>query len=443
VVENLVQQIQINDAVVNAFTYLSLNRARAEADVLDQMSKDGMPLPPLAGIPYAVKNLFDIKGVTTLAGSKVLKKNPPAKDDAVLIQRLSAAGAILLGALNMDEFAYGFTTENTHYGATHNPHKIGYISGGSSGGSAAAVAAGMVPLSLGSDTNGSIRVPASLCGVWGLKPTFGRLPRFGSYSFVDSIDHVGTFAKNVDLLCNSYDCLQGPYAGDPSCITTKIEKTSTTLSQGVKDLRIGVLGGYFEQNSGPYARKALELVANALSANEVVNWPNAEMARSAAFVITASEGGTKHINHLRKHYEDLEPLSVDRFMSGLLQPASWYLKALKFRKIYRSQVFDLFKNWDLLLAPCTPVHSHPIGTEWIDINGAQMSARASMGILTQPISFAGCPVVAAPVWPAGEHNLPIGIQLIAPPWREDVALRAAKELENKGVCKTVPIAIVG
>ena len=440
-VENTVQHIQKNDATVNAFTYLSLDRARAQADVLDRKSKDGVPLPPLAGVPYAVKNLFDIKDVTTLAGSKVLKKNPPAKDDAVLIQRLSAAGAILLGALNMDEFAYGFTTENTHYGATHNPHKIGYISGGSSGGSAAAVAAGMVPLSLGSDTNGSIRVPASLCGVWGLKPTFGRLPRYGSYPFVDSIDHVGNFAKNVDLLSLSYDCMQGPYAADHSCIAKQIDTTTTTLSQGVGGLRIGVLGGYFENNSGATARQALELVAKELSAQDVVTWPNAEMARAAAFVISASEGGTRHVHHLREHYEDLEPLSVDRFMSGLLQPASWYLKALKFRKIYRSQVFDLFKKWDLLLAPCTPIQSHPIGTEWIDINGIQMPARASMGILTQPISFAGCPVVAAPVWPAGEGNLPVGIQLIAAPWREDVALRAAKELENSGACKTVPATI--
>ena len=213
-IEERIFDIQVRDKSVNAFTTLSLERARSESDELDQLSRSGSKLPPLAGVPYAVKNLFDIEGVTTVAGSKVLQKNLPASRDAVLINRLKSAGAILLGALNMDEFAYGFTTENSHYGATHNPHKIGYMSGGSSGGSAAAVAAEMVPLSLGSDTNGSIRVPASFCGVWGLKPTFGRLSRAGAYPFVDSIDHVGHFSKTVDLLSLSYDCMQGPDESD-------------------------------------------------------------------------------------------------------------------------------------------------------------------------------------------------------------------------------------
>jgi len=174
----------------------------------------------------------------------------------------------------------------------------------------------------------------------------------------------------------------------------------------------------------------------------LVTWPNAELARAAAFIITASEGGARHLQHLKESYSDLEPLSVDRFMSGVLQPVSWYIKAQKFRKIYRSQVFELFKHWDLLLAPCTPVQSQTIGSEWIDINENKMPARASIGILTQPISFAGCPVVAAPVWPMGTENLPLGIQLIAAPWREDVALKAAKYLENVGVSKTISIKAV-
>src|SRR6202011_506931 len=164
-----------------------------EADAVDGAVKAGAP-PPLAGVPYAVKNLFDIAGVVTRAGSRINRDNPQATVDATAVAKLSRAGAVLLGALNMGEYAYDFTGENIHDGASRNPHDPTRMSGGSSGGSAVAVAGGMVPLALGSDTNGSIRVPASLCGLFGLKPTFGRLPRTGSFPFVASLDHLGPLA---------------------------------------------------------------------------------------------------------------------------------------------------------------------------------------------------------------------------------------------------------
>ena len=159
-------------------------------------------------------------GVVTLAGSKIDAERPPAAADARIVQRLVAAGAVPVGALNMDEYAYGFTTENTHYGPTRNPHDTARVAGGSSGGSAAAVAAGLVPLSLGSDTNGSIRVPASLCGIFGLKPTYGRLSRTGARPFVASLDHVGPFARSVADLAAAYDAMQGPDPDDPACAQT-------------------------------------------------------------------------------------------------------------------------------------------------------------------------------------------------------------------------------
>ena len=167
-VERSLAAIRAKDGEINAFTAVLEERARAKARTASGVLK---------GIPFAVKNLFDIKGLSTLAGSKINRDLPPATRDSPLIERLEAAGAVLVGALNMDEYAYGFSTENTHYGPTRNPHNLEHVAGGSSGGSAAAVAAGMVPLTLGSDTNGSIRVPASLCGVFGLKPTYGRLSR--------------------------------------------------------------------------------------------------------------------------------------------------------------------------------------------------------------------------------------------------------------------------
>lgn len=426
-------QVEATDAQVNAFTERTVQRARAEADAVDARRARGEVLPSLAGLPYAVKNLFDIAGLATLAGSKINRDLPPAREDAVLVQRMQAAGAVLLGALNMDEYAYGFSTENTHYGPTRNPNDLTRMAGGSSGGSGAAVAARQVPLTLGSDTNGSIRVPASLCGVWGLKPTFGRLSRRGSYPFVHSIDHLGPLADSVEALALSYDAMQGADPLDPGCHALRVQPASPRLSQGVSGLRIGLLGGYFDELATPAARAVAALAASTLGAQDEVLWPDAAMGRAAAFIITASEGGSLHREDLRTRPQDFEPLSVDRFISGLLQPADWYLRAQRFRRIYRDRVNALFQHWDVLIAPTAPVSAPVIGTDWLEINGVKHPSRPALGLLTQPISFAGCPVVAAPLWPEGTGGMPIGVQLIAAPWNEALCLRAAKVLQDAGV----------
>ncbi len=431
--EACIARIEATDARVNAFTGTRFDAARAHAARIDAQRARGEPLGPLAGVPFAVKNLFDIEGEVTLAGSKVNRTNPPASTDAVLVQRLQAAGAVLVGSLNMDEYAYGFTTENTHYGACHNPHRPGHTAGGSSGGSGAAVAAGQVPLTLGSDTNGSIRVPSSFCGVWGLKPTFGRLSRRGSYPFVASIDHLGPFADDLAGLALAYDALQGPDPLDPGCFATAVQPVVRLLPQGVQGLRVGVLGGYFVEHASAPARDAVAQAAAVLGASATVEWPDAAQARAAAFITSASEGGALHLQRLRTRAADFEPLSVDRFISGALQPAAWYVRAQRFRRVYRDKVNALFRDWDVLLAPATPVAAPAIGSEWIHINGQAFPCRPSIGLLTQPISFAGCPVVAAPMWPDGTDGLPIGVQVIAAPWREDLALRAGWALAQAGV----------
>lgn len=430
--------IEASDGQVNAFTERTFERARAEADAIDARRARGEVLPPLAGLPYAVKNLYDIEGVTTLAGSVVNRGLPPAAEDAVLVQRLKAAGAVLLGALNMDEYAYGFTTENTHYGPTRNPHDFTRIAGGSSGGSGAAVAAGQVPLTLGSDTNGSIRVPASLCGVWGFKPTFGRLSRRGTYPFVHSLDHLGPLADSVEGLALSYDAMQGPDPLDPGCHALRVQAASARMARGAAGLRIGMLGGYFHEFATAPARAVAELAAHTLGASEEVQWPDPAIGRAAAFIITASEGGSLHLQDLRTRAHEFEPLSVDRFIAGVLQPADWTIRAQRFRSVYRDRVNALFAQWDVLIAPATPLPALPIGTEWIDINGTRQPSRAAMGLLTQPISFAGCPVAVAPMWPRGTDGLPVGVQLIAAPWNEDLCLRAAKALQDAGVAGLNP-----
>ena len=432
-------RIEATDGRVNAFTDVVRDRALLRAADLDaQLAADrtgAMRQLPLLGVPFAVKNLFDIAGLRTLAGSKIEQDSPPATADALLVQRLEAAGAVLVGGLNMDEYAYGFTTENSHEGPVCNPHDLTRIAGGSSGGSAAAVAAGQVPIALGSDTNGSIRVPSSLCGVFGLKPTFGRLPRTGSFPFISSLDHLGPFARSARDLALGYDAMQGPEMStphDPGAAQRPVEPTLASLGLGARGLRIGVLGGYFDNNAQPQALAALRKVAGALSAVQTVELPLVEAGRAAAFLITNAEAGALHLHNLRSRPDDFEPLSRDRFLAGALLPAAWVARAQRVRRLYAEAVARVFENFDILLAPATPSAATPIGTESFEVNGRRLPLRPSMGLLAQPISCIGLPVCAVPVWGASGH-LPIGVQVIAAPWREDLVLRVAVALEAEGV----------
>lgn len=426
---------------INAFTDVTAQRALQAAAALDARLAVGDTTAhalPLPGVPFAVKNLFDVAGLTTLAGSKIERGRPAATHDGALVARLQAAGAILVGALNMDEYAYGFTTENSHEGPSRNPHDPTRIAGGSSGGSAAAVAAGQVPITLGSDTNGSIRVPSSLCGTFGLKPTFGRLPRTGSYPFVASLDHLGAFARSALDLALSYDAMQGFDARDPGCVARPVETTVDTLGLGIRGLRIATLGGYFHANADADARAAVARVAQALDAARTVELPEVARARAAAFLISNAEGAALHLPDLRTRAADFEPLSRDRFLAGALLPAAWVQQAQRVRRWFALRAAELFEEVDILLAPATPCAAPPIGTEWIEVDGRRVAARPSLGVLTQPISCIGLPVVAVPVW--GAHaSLPIGVQVIAAPWREDLALRVAHHLQTMGVCSS-PIA---
>ena len=441
IVEASLARIAASDGAVNAFTDLTSERALKRAAAIDaELARAGgrVDARPLLGVPFAVKNLFDIAGVTTRAGSKIERERPPALKDGPLVARLEQTGAVLVGALNMDEYAYGFTTENSHDGPTRNPHDLARVAGGSSGGSAAALAAGQVPLTLGSDTNGSIRVPASLCGVFGLKPTYGRLPRNGSYPFVASLDHLGPFARSALDLALSYDAMQGVDRDDPACVDHPCEPTAGRIGERIEDLRIGVLDGWFHDNAGPEARAAVSRVAHSLGAVTTVTWARVEQARAAAFLITNAEGAALHLPDLKKRAADFEPLSRDRFLAGALLPAAWIVQAQRLRRWFALGVAEILREVDVLIASATPCVAPPIGSEWISINGRRVPARPSLGLLTQPISFIGLPVCAVPVWGCHE-TMPIGVQLIAAPWREDLVLRVAHHLERAGVVRA-PVA---
>lgn len=425
---------------INAWTTVTTERMLAEAERIDALRREGQPLPPLAGIPYAVKNLFDVAGHTTLAGAQLFSERPAAAVDSWAVRQVKNAGGLLAGMLNMDAYAYGFTTENSHYGATRNPHDLRRVAGGSSGGSAAAVAAGLVHFSLGTDTNGSIRVPASLCGLFGLKPTFGRLSRAGSHPFVASLDHIGPFARSVDDLTTVYDALQGRDPDDGFQADKGSEPVSTLLPRGLEGLRCAVLGGYFSTWCDDDAREAVSRAARALDAGEEQIFPEADLARSAAFIISASEGGNHYLPALRREPERFEPHSRERLLAGAMIPSAWYIQAQRFRRHVQGTLNTLFSQADVLIAPATPRSATLIGEQSMEINGQPLPVRASMGMLTQPISFLGLPVTTVPL--RTRSGLPIGLQLIAAPFNEQACLRAARVLEEMGITDARPVEIV-
>ena len=431
--------IERGNPALNCFTEILRERAMETAASVDARLEAGGDPGPLAGVPFGVKNLFDVRGLPTLAGSKINRDLAPARADAVLVRRLEAAGAVLVGTQHMDEYAYGFTTENSHYGPGRNPHDPSRVAGGSSGGSAAAIAAGMVPLSLASDTNGSIRVPSSFCGIFGLKPTFGRLPRTASFQFVHDLDHLGPFARSVTDLALCYDALQGHDPGDPMCADRPPEPTLPRLGDSIAGLRVSVLDGWFRDTAGPEALDAVSIVARALQAGPDTALVNAAQARAAAFCITAASGADLHMENLKNRQADFDPAVRDRLLAGALLPASVLVHAHRLRRWFRDQVAEAFRHADILIAPSTPCPAPLIAQPTITLGAEEVPTRPNIGVYTQPISFIGLPVVGVPVH--GNNALPIGVQIIAPPWQEQLALRVAAHLERIGVA-CAPIAEV-
>ena len=433
--EAALARIARRDAILNSFTDVVAERARTRARAVDAAIAAGKSVGPLAGVPFAVKNLFDVKGLATRAGSKINRNSPPASRDATLIEKLEDAGAVLIGALNMGEYAYDFTGENSHDGPSRNPHDPTRMSGGSSGGSGAAVGGGLVPLALGSDTNGSIRVPSSFCGIFGLKPTYGRLSRARTFPFVFSLDHLGPFARTVEDLALAYDAMQGPDADDAACTTRAVEPATPLLGGDISSLRVALAGGHFQKNLFPEAIEAVARVASALSVTRTIEIPEASRARAAAYVITTAEGASLHLDRLRTRPQDFDPAVRDRLIAGAMVPAALVDRAQKFRRWYAGQLRELFKSVDVLIAPATPCVAPKLGQVNFVLDGVEMPVRANIGIHTQPISFVGLPVVAVPL---PLEPMPIGVQIIARPWREDIALRVAHALEKMGVVSAPP-----
>ncbi|KLD78137.1 amidase [Xanthomonas hyacinthi DSM 19077] len=399
---------------LNAFTRLLPERAHADATRVQASLAGGRDGGTLAGVPFAVKDLFDVAGLPPTAGAAIRADAAPATHDAGLVRRLAEAGAILVGTANMDEFAYGFATVNAHYGTTRNPHDTARLAGGSSGGSAAAVAAGLVPFALGSDTNGSIRVPAALCGIYGLRSSHGSLPLDGVFPFVDAFDVAGPFATSVADLRLAHEAMSG--ASLPPCDASA--------------LRIARLGGWFARNLDPALAAGLDALASHLGVAATRELPDAPRARAAAFVMTAAEGGFRHRAALAKDAAGFDPATRDRLLAGLQLPAAAIADAQRFAAWFDAAMRKLWDEVDVLVAPAAPCVAPRIDQESIVIDGQPVSARANLGLFTQPLGLARCPVLAAPLRRPGQ--LPLGVQLIAAPGREDRLFALAARLEQDG-----------
>lgn len=400
-----------------AITRILGQRARAEAATVDAEIAAGGDPGPLAGVPYVVKDLFDVAGLPTTAGAGLLATAGPAAADAQAVARLRKAGAVLVGTANMDEFAYGFATVNATHGTTRNPHDPARLAGGSSGGSAAAVAAGLVPFSLGSDTNGSIRVPASLCGLFGLKPTHGSLPMAGTFPLAESFDDIGPFATSAADTALVWQVLAGAELPSPAPTA----------------FRVGRLGGRFRQNADAEQLAAIDAIAGE---GPLVDLPGIAGARAAAFLITAFEGGALHRDRLRENALGFDPATRDRLIAGSLLPEALHARALRFRQRFRDEVLAAIAGFDVLLAPATPCVAPTIADPRIRIDGEMRPARADLGIHTQPVSFLGLPSLAVPL--KRPRRLPLGVQLIGWPGGEPMLFAFAAELEKRGLigCET-------
>jgi AtzE family amidohydrolase len=415
VAQEALRRINASDSLL-AVTRCLADRALHEAATVDAKIARGEDPGALAGVPYAVKDLFDVAGLPTTAGAARLEFADPAPADAVAIARLQAAGAVLVATLNMDEFAYGFVTDNARWGITRNPHDRACFAGGSSGGSAAAVAGGLVSFALGSDTNGSIRIPAGLCGVFGIKPTHGALPMTGVYPFVDTFDDIGFFTRT---------------ARDLALIDAVVRDHAAPVTGAAK---AAVLGGWFAQNLTAEMRDALAELTDALAPLPVVDVAGVAQARSAAFLITAYEGGTLHAPALRQDALSYDPATRDRLIAGAALPAALHAEALAVRDRFAVQFQALFDRFDVLIAPVAmgpaPRIDHPV----VIIDGEEKPARANLGLLTQPISFLGLPVVTVPLAVPG---MPLGVQLIGAKGSDHRLMAYAADLERKGIVRCI------
>jgi aspartyl-tRNA(Asn)/glutamyl-tRNA(Gln) amidotransferase subunit A len=449
VTEAALAEVAERDPQIHAFLEVLEDHALAQADEVDRAVAAGRDPGPLAGVPVALKDNLCTRGIPTTCGSKILEGwHPPY--DATVVEALRRAGAVALGKTNLDEFAMGSSTENSAFGPTHNPRRAGRVPGGSSGGSAAAVAAGFTPLALGSDTGGSIRQPAALCGVVGLKPTYGRVSRYGLVAFASSLDQIGPFAATVEDAALLYDVIAGHDPLDSTSLRLTAEPATVSLGQGVSGVRVGLCPDLIDgcaPDVGARVHRAAEALEEAGAKVTEIAVPEFAYGLSAYYLIAPAEASSNLARYdgvrygLRVDGEDVEAMNTAtrtagfgpevkrRIMLGTYALSAgyydaYYAQAQRVRTMVM-QAFDrAYESVDVLLGATAPTTAFELGAKVDDPMAMYMN-----DICTIPSNLAGHPAISVPFGP-GDDGLPVGVQILAPALAESLLLRVAQVLEE-------------
>jgi aspartyl-tRNA(Asn)/glutamyl-tRNA(Gln) amidotransferase subunit A len=453
--EAALARIRSIDGTLNAFITVTGEQALEQAAAVDAARARGEALGPLAGVPLALKDIMTTRGTQTTAGSRILGGYRPPYD-ATVVQRLHRAGVVIVGKTNMDEFAMGSSTENSGYGPTRNPWDVSRVPGGSSGGSAAAVASGEAVIGIGTDTGGSIRQPASLTGVVGVKPTYGLVSRYGLIAFASSLDQVGPFARDVRDAATLLEAIAGHDSMDSTSVPNAPTDVTTGLERGVEGLRIGVIKDFFRSGVQPgvaaRVREGIALLEKLGAELVEVSMPSFEYALSAYYLIAPAEcssnlarfdgvrwglrvEGARDVVEMmqRTRAAGFGPEVKRRIMLGTYALSAGYYDAYygQAQKVRTLVQRDLERAWqeqglDLLVGPTSPTTAFPIGDRVDDPLSMYLS-----DVFTIPVNLGGNAAVSVPAGFADEDGLPVGLQLIAPVFGEATMLRAAWAFERE------------
>jgi aspartyl-tRNA(Asn)/glutamyl-tRNA(Gln) amidotransferase subunit A len=416
---------------LNAYIRVTAKQALEQARQVDADISAGKYRGPLQGVPIGIKDLFDVGGVPTTFGSKILKDNVAIQDSAV-VNRLRDAGAVIVGKHNLHEFAFGITSENPHFGAVRNPWDTDRIPGGSSGGTASAVAAGLCAAGIGSDTGASIRVPASFCGVVGLKPTYGRVSRTGGLPLAWSLDHAGPIARSVADCAVVLQAIAGFDASDPGSADVPVPDFSELLGAGIEGVRIGVPREYFFDLLEPEVERlvgsAIDVLAGLGARLVEVSLPHVAHAQVAGNVIMSTEAATWHASWPRERPDDYGADVLARIRGGQLIRAVDYLASQQLRTLVQGDFARVFENVDVVVSPTVPLVAPPIGRT--------QEARGLLGLVprtianraTVPCNLTGMPAISVPC--GFSEGLPVGLQIMAPAFAEPLLLQVAAAYES-------------
>lgn len=417
---------------LNSFITLLEKESLETARVAEREIRESGSWGPLHGVPIGLKDLYYTKGIRTTVGSKILADFVPDYDAAV-VEKFSDAGAVLLGKLQMHEFAFGASSENPHYGPAHNPWDTNHVTGGSSGGSGSSIAAGQVMATLGSDTGGSVRIPSALCGIVGLKPTYGLVSRYGVYPLCWSLDTVGPMTRSVRDAALVMNTIAGPDARDPSSSERTSEDFTWRLGRPIEGLRIGIPQEHYFDVLDAETKNAVMAASRVLAGQgatiEQVSIPMLDNVAAISNTIMLSEAAEVHLEHMRDQGDQFDPAVRDRLEPGTIIPAVQYVRAQRARSLFSEQVDRAMATVDVLLAPTCPIGAPRIGDATVTVAGRTESKNSMLSRLTRPWNLYGGPAISVPCGLTSDR-LPIGLQLAGRPFEDTLLLQVADAYEQ-------------